>query len=111
VHIVHTVLTTTVHKMQRKITQANPAKKTVIATAISPTPAKQSAPLPTFDTLPDSAFIKQPQVLTLVPISASSLWRWVSIGRFPRPIKLSDHCSVWRVADVRQWMAAQAVAA
>lgn len=91
--------------------QRNTATRSKLATAISPTPAKQTAPLPTFDDLPASAFVKQPQILQVVPISASSLWRWVAIGRFPRPIKLSDHCSVWRVQDVRDWMAQQSVAA
>lgn len=91
--------------------QRTTATRSKLATAISPTPAKQSAPLPTFDELPDSAFIKQPQILQVVPISASSLWRWVRDGMFPRPIKLSEHCSVWRVQDVRAWMAAQTVEA
>ncbi|MBK7000946.1 MAG: AlpA family phage regulatory protein [Rhodoferax sp.] len=86
-------------------------KKTTIAAAIPATPQKPLATLPDFDTLPGSAFVKQPQILQVVPISASSLWRWIKIGAFPRPIKLSDHCSVWRVQDVRQWMAAQTVAA
>ena len=87
--------------------QRTTATRSKLATAISSTPAKQSAPLPTFDELPGSAFIKQPQVLELVPISASSLWRWARDGMVPRPIKLSEHCSVWRVQDVRDWMAAQ----
>lgn len=95
------------HQMQRKPTQASKAKKTAIAAAIPSTPQKPLATLPDFDSLPGSAFVKQPQILQVVPISASSLWRWVKIGAFPKPLKLSDHCSVWKVADVRAWMAAQ----
>lgn len=75
---------------------------------MQPKPAKN--PAVSFDDLPGSAFVKQPQILQVVPISASSLWRWVRDGMFPRPIKLSDHCSVWRVADVRQWMQQQQAA-
>lgn len=92
--------------MQRK-----PSQKTAIAKAIPHVPPKPMAAPISFDDLPGSAFIKQPQILELVPISASSLWRWVKIGAFPKPLKLSDHCSVWKVADVRQWMAAQTVEA
>jgi prophage regulatory protein len=94
------------HQMQHQTIKATP-QKTAIAKAIGTAAQKPLAPLPDFDTLPGSAFVKQPQILELVPISASSLWRWVRDGMFPRPIKLSEHCSVWRVQDVRAWMAAQ----
>lgn len=28
-------------------------------------------------------------------VSISTLWRWSSEGRLPRPIRLSSRCSVW----------------
>lgn len=28
-------------------------------------------------------------------ISISTLWRWASEGRIPRPIRLSARCTVW----------------
>lgn len=28
-------------------------------------------------------------------VSISTLWRWSSEGRLPRPIRLSARCSVW----------------
>ena len=67
-----------------------------------------------FDTLPDSAFIresqlvqspKRPEAQAPLPISAPTLWRKVKAGTFPKPIKLSDRVTAWKVGDVRAWIA------
>ncbi len=59
-----------------------------------------------FQELPDSAFIRQNQLLAmqLVPFSASTLWRMVNRGEFPSPIKISGQITAWRVGDIRQWL-------
>ena len=66
--------------------------------------AKQANDL--FNSLPDSAFIRQNQLLTmqLVPFSASTLWRMVNRGEFPLPVKISGQITAWRVSDIRQWL-------
>lgn len=66
-----------------------------------------SATLSTNATLPESGFLRQPQVLTFVPISKSTLWRRVVAGTFPAPLKLSPRVTVWRAEDVRRWIAQQ----
>ena len=58
-------------------------------------------------TLPDTGFLRQPQVLAFVPISKSTLWRRVQARTFPAPLKLSPRVTVWRAEDVRQWIAQQ----
>ena len=69
-----------------------------------------------FDALPDSAFIresqlvqspKRPDVPAPLPFSAPTLWRKVKAGTFPAPVKLSDRVTAWKVGSVRAWMAAQ----
>lgn len=40
-------------------------------------------------------------------VSRATIWRWVSLGKFPSPIKLSPGCTRWRLADVEAWEAAQ----
>ena len=69
-----------------------------------------------FDTLPDSAFIresqlvqspKRPEISAPLPFSAPTLWRKVKAGTFPKPIKLSSRITAWRVGDVRAWIATQ----
>ncbi len=58
-----------------------------------------------FDRLPDEALIR-PYVLikwSLIPFSASTLWRKVRQGRFPAPIQVSSQITAWRVGDIRTW--------
>jgi predicted DNA-binding transcriptional regulator AlpA len=74
--------------------------------------------LANFDVLPDSAFIRESQLvqrplkdtLAPLPFSAPTLWRKVKEGTFPKPVKLSAKVTAWKVGEVRAWMAAQAAA-
>jgi prophage regulatory protein len=94
-----------------------PSPKTPIAISI---PAiKISINHSIFDALPDSAFIreshlvqspKRPEAPVPLPFSAPTLWRKVKAGTFPKPIKLSERVTCWKVGEVRAWMAAQAAA-
>jgi hypothetical protein len=72
-----------------------------------------------FDALPDSAFIRESQLVQSpkrpdhpapLPFSAPTLWRKVKAGTFPKPIKLSERVTCWKVSEVRAWMTAQALA-
>ena len=54
--------------------------------------------------LPETGFLRQPQVLVLVPISKSTLWRRVQARSFPQPMKLSARVTVWRAEDIRRWI-------
>lgn len=72
-----------------------------------------------FDALPDSAFIREAQLVQSpkrpehpapLPFSAPTLWRMVAAGTFPKPIKLSERVTAWNVGAVRAWMNAQAAA-
>lgn len=68
-------------------------------------PSRKSAePL---EQIPRTGYLRQGQILgSIVPISATTLWRWVRLGKFPRPIKLSSKVTAWRAADIRTWMEA-----
>ena len=72
-----------------------------------------------FDALPDSAFIREAQLVQSpkrpdtpapLPFSAPTLWRKVKAGTFPKPIKLSERVTAFKVGEVRAWMTAQAAA-
>jgi len=72
--------------------------------------------IPSFDRLPDSAFIresqlvqspKRPGIPAPLPFSGPTLWRKVKAGTFPKPVKLSERVTAFRVGDVRAWIAAQ----
>ena len=63
----------------------------------------------TFDNLPAAGYVRQAQLIpTPVPFSSATLWRKCKSGDFPKPVKLSERVTAWRVEDVRQWLAAQA---
>lgn len=84
-------------------------------------------PVP-FEKLPDDSFVRQAQLVrgypnkkakkakaketkepqpVVLPFSASTLWRLVGDGSFPKPIKFSERVTAWRVGDVRRWLAEQ----
>jgi prophage regulatory protein len=79
-------------------------------------PRSAPQPLHWLDNLSDSAWIREAELVrsskrlqacTLLPFSAATLWRKVKAGTFPKPTKLSERVTAWRVGDVRAWMAAQ----
>lgn len=88
--------------MKKKITAENTATLT-----------KKSA----FDQLPDNGHIRERQLVLsskhpgeayVLPFSSATLWRKVKDGSFPRPLKLSERITCWRVGDVRAWLALKA---
>ena len=98
--------------------------RTAIAKAIPGANSTVTAAAPTitpsvFDHLPDSALLretdlvrspKRPNATAPLPFSAATLWRMAKAGTFPKPIKLSERVTAWKVGDVRAWMATQAAA-
>lgn len=57
--------------------------------------------------LPETGFLRQPQVLCFVPFSKSTLWRRIQAKTFPHPIKLSARMTVWRAEDIHRWIVDQ----
>ena len=45
-------------------------------------------------------FLRLPEVLALVPVSKSTWWAGCKTGRFPKPVKLGQRTTAWRVADI-----------
>lgn len=71
-----------------------------------------------FDALPNSAFVREAQLVQSpkrpgaavpLPFSAATFWRMVRQGKF-RPYKLSARVTGFNVGEVRAWMAAQVAA-
>jgi len=59
-----------------------------------------------FDSLPDSANVRQPIVQALVGCSSATVWRMVKRGTLPAPRKLSANVTAWNVGDLRKALAA-----
>ena len=53
---------------------------------------------------PEDGFIRQKSLLLdHVPFSAATLWRLVNAGKFPKPVKVTDQITAWRVSDIKAW--------
>lgn len=82
--------------------------------------AKATIHTSVFDALPDSAWLRESQLvrspknpdsaIAPLPFSAPTLWRMVKLGKFPKPTKLSVRVTAWQAGQVRAWMTAQAMA-
>ncbi len=45
------------------------------------------------------------EVQQRIPYSRSSIYLKISLGEFPRPVKMGKRAVAWREADVEKWMA------
>ena len=79
-----------------------------------------TAQIPNFDDLPDSAWVRQSQLVrdpkhptrpSPLPFSPATFWRLVASHKFPKPTKLSERVTAWKVGEVRAWLNQQAAAA
>lgn len=56
-----------------------------------------------------SRFIRLAQLVPgVLPVSPSTIWRWVRQKNFPAPVKLAAGVTAWRWSDVKAWLAARA---
>ena len=51
--------------------------------------------------LPETGFVRLPQILEIIPVGKSTWWAGVASGRFPSPVKLGPRTSAWRVEEIR----------
>ena len=49
---------------------------------------------------PNTALLRLPQVLALIPVSRSAWWAGCKSGRYPKPVKLGPRTTAWRAADI-----------
>ena len=55
--------------------------------------------------LPETGFVRLPEVLKVFPVSKSSWWAGVKEDRYPKPVKLGPKMTAWRVEDIRALIA------
>ena len=47
-----------------------------------------------------TALIKLPDVLQLYPVSRSTWYQGIKLGKYPPPIKIGPRSSAWRLSDI-----------
>jgi len=51
--------------------------------------------------LPQTGFVRLPQILAIFPVSRSTWWAGVKSGRFPAGHKLGPRITAWKSEDIR----------
>jgi predicted DNA-binding transcriptional regulator AlpA len=68
--------------------------------------ARAFAPISTPKVLPETGLVRRSQFYPdIVPLSDVTIWRMVKDGRFPEPLRVSSRLRLWRVEDLREWLA------
>jgi len=60
--------------------------------------------------LPEIGYLRLSQIIgnrnagipAIIPVSKSTWWAGIKAGRYPKPVKLSQRCTAWRVEDIRK---------
>ena len=50
-----------------------------------------------------NVFLSDKNVAARLDVSRATIWRWAQAGDFPKPVKLSVHCTRWRSQDIEKW--------
>ena len=45
----------------------------------------------------------------MVPVAASTWWRWVAEGKAPQPVKIGPRTTGWRSSDIDEFIASRGV--
>lgn len=52
----------------------------------------------------ETRYIRQKELLKILPFSPATLWRKVKVGSFVQPVKLSSRITAWDTAEVYEWL-------
>jgi prophage regulatory protein len=55
--------------------------------------------------------VRWPEVKYQTGLSRTTTWRMIRVGRFPAPVKLTEHAVGWRQSDLDAWLASRQRAA
>jgi prophage regulatory protein len=53
-------------------------------------------------------FIRPNEVLRMIGVSRTTLWRMVQAGAFPRPVRITERSRGYVLEDIEAWMKARA---
>lgn len=50
--------------------------------------------------LPETGFVRLPQILAFIPISRSAWWAGVKSGKYPAAVKLGANTTAWKAEEI-----------
>jgi prophage regulatory protein len=65
---------------------------------------KQSQTTSSPTELPEPGYTRIAVLIVLTTLSRASIWRKSKNGTFPKPVRLSDNCTVLRNEDINNWL-------
>lgn len=48
-------------------------------------------------------YLTDKQVANRYNTGRATPWRWCKVSDFPKPVRLSDGCTRWRLSDLEKW--------
>jgi predicted DNA-binding transcriptional regulator AlpA len=57
-----------------------------------------------------NGYMRQRELMTILPFSAATLWRKVRAHTFVQPVRLSARVTAWNRTKVQEWLDAQEAA-
>jgi len=64
--------------------------------------------MPDHDNIAQTGFLRLSSIIGpsgLIPVGKSTWWAGVKSGRYPKPVKLGPHITVWRTEEIRALIA------
>lgn len=52
--------------------------------------------------MPNDLLLRLPQVLSIFPVSRSTWYAGIKIGRYPQPVSLGPRSVAWRSSDIQR---------
>lgn len=49
-------------------------------------------------------YLRINEVVEMLSVGKSTVWAWVKESKFPKPIKLSEYETVWKLSDIKEWV-------
>jgi len=60
---------------------------------------------------PDLRLYRMPAVIQLTGLARSTIYKVMSLGRFPKQVHLTDQSVAWRGSDIDAWIASRSTRA
>ena len=54
-------------------------------------------------TEPTETFLREKQLLAIVPVHRTTWWRWVKQGIAPKPVAIGPRAKAWKLSELQRW--------
>lgn len=48
--------------------------------------------------------MRKPEVVKIVGVSGTTIWRWEKVGLFPKRLRLGANSTGWLASEVNEWL-------